>query len=131
MKSNIRPFFILFLIVLFCTGPFFLSADPLYSPTWGFRLDLPEDYGFSGGDGKNSFTFRSSQGTSFDLIIYPGSRYASVEALAADTHKKLYSTGETEFFEYRNKKAALLSLSFPASPAGGQWPGRICRTGNE
>jgi hypothetical protein len=116
MKSNTRFFFIISVIILFSTAPLTLSADPLYSPTWGFRLDLPEDYGFAGGDGRNSFNFRSSQGTSFDLIIYPASRYDSIETLAADAHKKLYSTGETGFFEYRNKKAALLSLSFPASP---------------
>jgi hypothetical protein len=116
MKSNTRFFLVIIFTILFSTAPLTLSADPLYSPTWGFRLDLPEDYGFAGGDGRNSFTFRSSQGTSFDLIIYPAARYDSVEALAADAHKKLYSTGETELFEYRNKKAALLSLSFPASP---------------
>jgi hypothetical protein len=132
MKSNARSFFIICLIVLFCAVSVGLSAEPLYSPTWGFRLDLPEDYGFAGGDGKNSFTFRSSQGTSFELIIYPAPRYASVEALAADAHKKIYSAGETELFVYRDKKAALLSLSFPSDPsAGNSRGGSAAREMNE
>jgi hypothetical protein len=113
-----KPPLIIIIILLLRTAYSGISAAPLYSPTWGFRIDLPEGYEFSGGDGKNSFSFSSAPGNIFDLIIYPGARYASVEALAADVQKKLYSSGETEFFEYRDKKAALLSLSFPAAPSG-------------
>jgi hypothetical protein len=116
MKNGKRSLFI-FPVLLFCTAGFLFPA-PLYSPTWGFRIDPPEGYEYYGGDGKDSFSFRSSLGTILDLIVYPGNKYASAAALAADVHQKLRSTGETELFDYRDKKAALLSLSFPAAQAG-------------
>jgi hypothetical protein len=98
------------------------SAAPLFSPTWGFRLDLPEEYQYSGGDGKDRFSFSTAEGASLDLVVYPApgrnAPYGSVEALVQDVRRRLGSRGDTSFFEYRNKRAAVLELAF--SNPGGQ-----------
>jgi hypothetical protein len=111
-----------FLLRFFLLVPVVLGAAPLFSPTWGFALDLPEEYQYSGGDGKDRFSFTTAEGASLDLVVYPASGrnapYPSVEALARDVRRRLSSMGETSFFEYRGKKAALLELVF--SNPGGQ-----------
>jgi hypothetical protein len=89
-----------------------LNAEPLASETWGFRLDLPEGYEYTAGDGKNRFSFRSDDdNTVFDLVVYDGT-YSSVEALAADVGERLGNQGETDPFIYRRKNAVLMELRF-------------------
>jgi hypothetical protein len=110
MRSRI--FFIIFLFI-----PLIAQADPIYSPTWGFRLDLPEDYDYTEGNNRDRFSFSSADGAILDLVVYyaqPGraAPYASVEALAADVQRRIRSSGETESFEYHHKKAVLFNLAF-------------------
>jgi hypothetical protein len=87
------------------------GAEPLYSPTWGFRLDLPEGYELSDGDGKNRFSFHSQFGTFLDIAVYTGK--ASVEALAGEVEQKLSGRGERHAYDYNGKKAVLSQISFP------------------
>jgi hypothetical protein len=102
--------------------PVIAGASPLFSPTWGFALDLPEEYQYSGGDGKDRFSFNTAEGASLDVVVYPASGrnalYSSVEALVRDVQRRLGNRGDASFFEYRNKKAAVLELAF--SNPGGQ-----------
>jgi hypothetical protein len=100
--------------LLFLGGisPVFILAAPLYSPTWGFRLDLPEGYAYQDGNGKDRFSFVSPWKSSLDVAVYAGTAYPSVEALAGDVRERLGNRGEVVFFEYRDKKAALLELAF-------------------
>jgi hypothetical protein len=106
MKS---PRILLFTILIFVLTK--VRAEPLYSPTWGFRIDLPEGYEFSDGDGKNRFSFRSGFGTFCDIAVYTGK--PSVEALAEEVEQKLSGRGERNAFDYNGKKAVLAQLSFP------------------
>ena len=87
----------------------FIQAEPLYSPTWGFRLDLPEGYDLTGGDKKNSFSFKSELGTILDIVVYTDKD--SVKALAEDMEKRLSNKGETHIFNYNNKETAILELN--------------------
>ncbi|GHV77863.1 hypothetical protein AGMMS49942_26840 [Spirochaetia bacterium] len=89
-----------------------LSAEPMVSPSWGFRIDLPEEYEYVAGDGRDKFTFHTPGGAIFELAVYPRSTYPTPQALAADIQKRLRNSGETSDFEYRNRKAALLELDF-------------------
>lgn len=97
---------ILFLVFLTAAA----KAEPLYSPTWGFRLDLPGGYELSGGDGKNQFSFVSSFNTHFDMAVYTGAD--SVPALAEELMKKLSSGGAVHSFTFNGRQAALLELRF-------------------
>jgi hypothetical protein len=74
-------------------------------------------YSFTGGDGKDRFSFRSSEGASLDLAVYPSA--ASVKNLAEDIQKRLVNRGEISFFEYRKKPAALAELQFDDPGRGG------------
>jgi hypothetical protein len=102
-------------VLILLLGIFLVSpggAEPLVSPTWGFRFDPPEGYAYSGGDNKNRFSFASDQGGLLDLVVYEPGRYDSVEALASDVIKRLHSTSETSPYTYHGKKAALFTLRF-------------------
>ena len=64
-----RPVFFCLFFVFLCSYAF---SSPLYSPSWGFTVDLPESYEYSGGDGKDRFSFQNPEGALFDLIVYHG-----------------------------------------------------------
>ena len=102
-----------------CTLSF---SAPIYSPSWGFSVDLPEGYTYTGGDGKDNFSFENPDGAKFDLIVYHAaagkSAPANLEALGRDTQSRLNNKGEINSFEYRQKKALIIELSF-SSPGGG------------
>jgi len=110
-------------ILFFSLFLFFLHANifsgPLENPTWGFSLDLPEGYVYSGGDGKNTFSFLHPDGASFEITV---SYAASVEEMSRDVKAKLNSSGDIEFFEYREKKASLVELVF-SLPRDGRMSG--------
>jgi hypothetical protein len=93
-------------------------AGPLYSPAWDFRIDLPEGYGYAGGDGKTRFSFQHPDGAVFNLAVYtrPGQ---TMKALVDDTIRRLGSRGDVSYFDYRDKLAALLELDFPDPRGGG------------
>ncbi|MDR3123766.1 MAG: hypothetical protein LBU16_08325 [Treponema sp.] len=99
-----------------------LSAEPLASPSWGFRIDLPEDYSYVSGDGRDKFSFRTPEGASFELAVYPPGRtgYPGLEALAEDVNRRLGNRGETSVFDYRDRKAVLLELDFSLPAQGAQ-----------
>ncbi|MDR2095868.1 MAG: transglutaminase-like domain-containing protein [Treponema sp.] len=122
---------VLFLSVAFSSFPAaFTAAYPIYSPTWGFALDLPEGYELTGGDRRDRFSFASPEGAVLDIVVYaPGAGgnstgYNSVEDMSADVRRRLGSKGDMETFSYRGKKAVLFELSFDAPAAAGRNSGR-------
>ncbi|MCL2129247.1 MAG: hypothetical protein FWH35_02720 [Treponema sp.] len=117
-KLFIFPVFFAFL----CSSVF---SAPLYSPTWGFKIDLPEGYYLTGGDGKDRYSFANADGALFDLIVYYAADgrtapYAGVEALAQDVERRLNNSGDTDTFEYRQKKAVIMELTFANQVSGGR-----------
>jgi hypothetical protein len=107
-----------FLCCLCLLAGFPCAAEPLYSSAWGFRIDLPEGYAYQAGDGQNTFSFGSPEGAVFDLAIYRG-RYESVEALAQETGRRIGNTGDISYFDYHDKKAALMELNFSGNEGWG------------
>jgi hypothetical protein len=100
-----------------------LPAEPLVSPSWGFRLDLPEDYDYVSGDGRDRFSFQTQDGARFEVAVYPPggeTGYPGVEALADDVNRRLDNRGEKSVFAYRNRRTALLELDFSIPDQGGQ-----------
>jgi hypothetical protein len=106
-----RVFFIIGFFFGFVPG--FLSAEPLYSPSWGFRLDIPEGFFYQTGDGKNRFSFVSDNGGAIELVVYAPGVFGSPEALAGDIRDRLNSRGDISPYTYHNKKAAIMELSIP------------------
>jgi hypothetical protein len=107
-------FFILFLILVLT--PIF--AEPLHSPTWGFRLDLPDGYELAEGNGRDRFSFAGPGGIRFDLAVYSGV-YRTTKNLVDDISRRLGNRGDVSFFEYRDKSAALIELRFGDSSGWG------------
>jgi len=101
-----RKFLVLLLFI-----PFIAFADPMYSPTWGFHIDLPGGFKYVEGDGKDRFSFDGMDGMKVDIIVY-NNVYNSMLELANDVNSKLNNKGEVDFFRYRDKQAALLILDF-------------------
>jgi hypothetical protein len=88
-----------------------LDAAPLYSPAWGFRLDLPEGYTFTEGDGRDRFSFAGPEGARFDVAVYNGT-YKTMKNMVDDIIRRLGNQGMVTFFEYRDKLAAMMELKF-------------------
>ena len=107
MAKNLLP--VIFLLAIPC-----LFSSPLYSPSWGFTVDLPEDYEYQGGDGKDQFSFENPDGAKFDIRVYGAAQaqYSSVEEMAKSVQAQLKSTGSMDSFTYRGKNACLLELAF-------------------
>jgi len=104
-----KRFFILLVFI-----PVIVFAEPLYSPTWGFLIDLPEGYNFTGGDGKDRFSFSGPEGLMFETVVYNG-RYASILELVNDINSRLSNQGYADLFQYRDKQAAIINLNFGES----------------
>ena len=107
MKRSIFSLSLILLLVI----PVIVSAESLYSPTWNFKLDLPEGYEYIDGDGKDRFSFSGPSGAMFDLVVY-NSVYGSIRDLANDVNGRLGNKGSIDFFTYRNKQAAIIELDF-------------------
>ena len=98
----------LFLLFL---APALLPAEPLYSSIWGFFLDLPEGYEFFEGNNTDRYSFQGPNEAMFDVAAYKNA-YPDVEQLANDINRRLGNAGDTAFFEYGGKNAALIELRF-------------------
>jgi len=99
----------LFLFLLFV--PAFISAESMYSPTWGFFLDLPEGYEFIDGNGRDRFSFAGPSDAMFDLVVYDGN-YPSIRELVSDINRRIGNRGDADFYSYRNRQAAIIKLTF-------------------
>jgi hypothetical protein len=102
----VKPYLLILLFI-----PALLCAEPLYSPTWGFSIDLPEGYEFTEGNGNDRFSFKNPQGAVVDIAVYQ-SVYQNVTELARDVERRLGNQGDVAFFEYGDKAAALMQLAF-------------------
>jgi len=91
--------------------PAFLPAQPMQSPTWGFRLDLPPGYVYVDGNAFDRFSFEGPSGAMFDMLVHNGV-YLDVGDMMQDVHRRLGNTGNTSFFEYGGRSAAIMELHF-------------------
>jgi len=99
----------IFLFLIFF--PVCLCAEPLYSPTWGFFLDLPEGYEYIDGDGRDRFSFAGPSDAIFDLVVYDGT-YTSINELVSDVNRRIGNSGDVDFYDYHGRQAALIELAF-------------------
>jgi hypothetical protein len=98
----------LFILLLL---PALLPAEPLYSPTWGFFVDLPQGYEYTDGNGSDRFSFQSPQGAAVDIAVYHNV-YEDVTELSRDIERRLGNKGDIAVYDYGDKAAALMKLNF-------------------
>jgi hypothetical protein len=106
LKATMKPYLLILLFI-----PALLFAEPLYSPTWGFSLDLPEGYEFTEGNGSDRFSFQNPQGAVVDIAVYL-SAYDNITELSRDIERRLGNRGDVAPFAYGDKAAALMELDF-------------------
>jgi len=99
-----------FFILLFFI-PVLSFAESMYSPTWGFYIDLPEGYELADGDARDRFSFIGPSGAVFDIAVYYG-RYAGIREMVSDVNKRIGNKGDVDFFRYNNRQAAVIKLTF-------------------
>ena len=93
-----------------------IYSIPLYSPDWGFYLDLPENYYYAEGNGYDRFSFENTEGAIFDLLIYHDDddreNYSSPESLVQDILLRLNNRGMAATFIYRQNEVWIIELNF-------------------
>ena len=117
MKYSSKKTYFAVLFTLFFI-PAFIFAESFYSPTFGFRVNLPEGYEYIDGNAKDRFSFGGPSEAKFDLVVYSGT-YPGIKELAGDVNKRLSNRGSVDFFQYRDKQAAIMQLSFGNSSGWG------------
>ena len=108
-----KRFLLLLLLV-----PVFVFADPMYSPTWGFFIDLPEGYEYIDGDGKDRFSFSGPGGAMFDLVVYNGV-FENIRDLVNDVNARIGNRGDSDYFDYYGRQSALMKLEFGSEDGWG------------
>jgi len=92
-----------------------IFPEAMYSPTWGFYIDLPEGYQFVDGDARDRFSFSGPEGLMFDLVVY-NRQFNSMLDLVEDVNRRLQNQGDVDFFIYNGKQAAIINLDFGPNP---------------
>ncbi|MCL2609783.1 MAG: hypothetical protein FWD94_07780, partial [Treponema sp.] len=125
MKFKLSLFLLLF--------PVLLPAQQLHSPTWGFSLDIPPGYVYTDGNAFDRFSFEGPSESMLDIAVYDGV-FADLDQLVAELNLRLGNVGDTSFFEYSGREAAIMELEFgsvegwalalrlPAKGSGGSSP---------
>jgi hypothetical protein len=97
--------------LLLALVPVFVFSEAMYSPTWGFFIDLPEGYEYIDGNGRDRFSFSGPVGAMFDLVVY-NNAYGTINQLVNDINKRIGNSGEVDYFNYNDKQAAIIELKF-------------------
>ena len=108
-----RKFLILLIFI-----PVFTFAESMYSPTWGFLLDLPAGYEYVDGDGRDRFSFSGPEELMFDLVVY-STRYNSMQELVTDVNSRISNKGDVDYFIYNGRQAAIMKLTFGGNDGWG------------
>jgi len=83
----------------------------MYSPTWGFSVDLPPGYVYVEGNAFDRFSFAGPSGAMFDMAVYNGD-FADVAEMMATIAGRLGNSGGVYFFVYGGREAAVMELDF-------------------
>jgi len=92
-------------------APALLCAQPMRSPTWGFRLDLPPGYVYVDGNAFDRFSFQGPSGAMFDIVVYSGV-YRDIDEMMQDAARRIGNAGGLSFFDYGGREAAIMELRF-------------------
>ena len=86
-----------------------------YYSDHGFAMDLPEGFELIDGDGQTRYSFGSPDGAvRVDVAVYPASRFATAQAGAADTMRRISGRGDFLAFPYGGIDAAIGEISIAA-----------------
>ncbi len=116
MKKRIRIAVLATFLVLFCI--FGLGAEALGSPTWGYSLDLPEDFVLSNREGNTRYLFQHSiQPVDLQIAIYKKGEFSNPTKTAQHIFSQLKMKHKDLPFIWHNKDAFLSMIEFEYAPS--------------
>ena len=115
-KKNVLLFFLFLSCFVFLSVS--LSAEQMYSPSWGYALDLPEDFVLANREGNERYLFQHAiLPVDLQIALYEEPQFKTVKEAAEHVFKQLKMTHKDVPFIWRNKEALLSSVSFLYSPS--------------
>ncbi len=97
---------LLFFFLFFCLIP--LSSEQMFSPDWGYTLDLPEGFVMTSNQENTRYQFDHSMLPVTLLIAsYPLERYETAEASLESVYTGLQLKGEIETLKWRGNDSAI------------------------
>ncbi len=116
MKKILRTSIIGLVLNLLCI--FGLNAEALSSPTWGYSLDLPEDFVLADRNGNSRYLFQHSiQAVDLQIALYSNEEFDSPEKTAEHVFSQLEMQHKGLSFIWNNKKALLAMVEFEYAPS--------------
>ena len=108
-KKNVLLFF-LFLSCFFFLS-ISLSAEQMYSPSWGYALDLPEDFVLANREGNERYLFQHAiLPVDLQIALYEEPQFKTAKEAAEHVFKQLKMTHKDVPFVWRNKEALYIHL---------------------
>ncbi len=95
-----------------------LNAEVLTSPTWGYSLDLPENYVLAEREGNTSYFFQHSiQPVDLQIALYSKEKFPNVAKTAEHLFSQLNMKHKDKPFIWQNKNAYLSMVEFEYAPS--------------
>ncbi len=113
MKKRSLIYIIAAFLLLFST--FSLSAEALGSPTWGYSLDLPENFVLTNRDGNSRYLFQHSiLPVDLQIALYTKEEFSKTKKVAEHIFSQLKMKQKSIPFHWQNKDAILSLVEFNA-----------------
>ncbi|MGF7108191.1 hypothetical protein [Treponema pedis] len=117
IRTELKKIFVCIFTVLF----FALSAEQMYSPSWGYSLDLPEGFGLTQHEGSSRYLFQHSVfPVDLHIALYKKEKFENVQKTSEhifSQFSEIKLTHKDIPFLWRNKTALLSNVDFMYSPS--------------
>ena len=95
-----------------------LTCESVYSPTWGYALDLPEGFVLSDREESTRYLFQHSiLPVDLQVALYAKKEFADVQKAAAHIFEQLKMQHKDLPFVWRNKDAFLAMVDLVYAPS--------------
>lgn len=104
-------------VVFFFFG-FCIYAEQLYSPTWGYSLDLPEGFALTNSESNFHYLFQHTiLPVDLQIALYKNEEFEDVQKTAEHIFSQLKMAHKDIQFMWRNRPALLSMVNFIYSPS--------------
>ncbi|MGI5174626.1 hypothetical protein H0R92_13630 [Treponema sp. OMZ 840] len=107
------PYVFILCIFFLCTGIFGIHAEQMYSPAWGYFLDIPEGFSLAYKQADTSYQFEHDF-FPVTLIIRSWPESVPTGEKMKDVLKKLKAAGETEDLTWRGRTCTIALFDMSA-----------------
>ncbi len=106
------------IIVLFAFYNVEIKAEPFYSPSWGYAIDLPEGFVLAQKQDNSRYFFQHSiLPVDLQIALYPKEQFTEVKKGAEHIFSQLKMQHKDISFVWRNKDSVLSMVEFVYAPS--------------